>query len=133
MRLFFHNLGPLLNHFVLVFRHMLLDDDVLLHSIVPGREFHSIFIWFLTYSSLISNRDVVHNASNNMLPYKTQPAVVCVAQVKSTVKYEVFRSIESIFFVRFLFRKSSVLLERQIIVCVEKKMFSFNEISFSFF
>lgn len=30
--------------------------------------------------------DVVHSASNNMLPYRTQPTVVCVAQVKSTVK-----------------------------------------------
>jgi len=31
--------------------------------------------------------DVVHSASSNMLPYRTQPAVVCVAQVKSTVKH----------------------------------------------
>ncbi len=37
--------------------------------------------------------DVVHSASSNMLPYRTQPAVVCVAQVKSTVKH-FFKSLD---------------------------------------
>ncbi|CAF4036127.1 unnamed protein product [Rotaria sp. Silwood2] len=39
--------------------------------------------------------DVVHNASNNMLPYRTQPAVVCVAQVKSTKIINISRTTEN--------------------------------------
>ncbi|CAF1564328.1 unnamed protein product [Adineta ricciae] len=39
--------------------------------------------------------DVVHNASNNMLPYKTQPTVVCVAQVKSTKIISIARTTDN--------------------------------------
>ncbi|CAF0784343.1 unnamed protein product [Rotaria sordida] len=39
--------------------------------------------------------DVVHNVSNNMLPYRTQPAVVCVAQVKSTKIISIDRTTEN--------------------------------------
>jgi len=39
--------------------------------------------------------DVVHNASSNMLPYRAQQAVVCVAQVKSTKIISIARTIEN--------------------------------------
>ncbi|UJR35711.1 hypothetical protein I4U23_028461 [Adineta vaga] len=39
--------------------------------------------------------DVVHNASSNMLPYRTQPAVVCVAQVKSTKIISITRTTDN--------------------------------------
>jgi len=39
--------------------------------------------------------DVVHNASNNMLSYRPQPAVVCVAQVKSTKIINITRTTEN--------------------------------------
>ncbi|CAF2984818.1 unnamed protein product [Rotaria socialis] len=46
--------------------------------------------------SLPFNRagDVVHNAPNNMLSYRHQPAVVCVAQVKSTKIISIARTTE---------------------------------------
>ncbi len=72
-----------LNHFELVFHHIQLADDVLLHLIMPGKQnifFHPSKLYPSRHFS-----DVVHSASSNMLPYRTQPAVVCVAQVKSTV------------------------------------------------
>ncbi|CAF1425628.1 unnamed protein product [Adineta steineri] len=39
--------------------------------------------------------DVVHNASSNMLPYRTQPAIVSVAQVKSTKIISITRTTEN--------------------------------------
>jgi len=68
--------------------------------------------------------DVVHNASNNMLSYRPQPAVVCVAQVKSTVNLPKsilsFKQIVSFVFTR----KLLILLEQRRIVRRTKKSFA---------
>jgi hypothetical protein len=62
-----------------------------------------------------------------MLPYRTQPTVVCVAQVKSTVK-DLCSNLE-IFFIDFFFfsRKLLVSLGQSTIVCV-RKIFLENEL-----
>lgn len=69
------------NHFESVFHLIQLVDDVLHPLIGLGMCYWSR----LNLCSFHSFSDVVHSVSTNMLPCRTQTAVVSVAQVKSTV------------------------------------------------